>query len=93
MKMAIAWCANEYKGLPEVIKADKIPGDWIFETMAKWDVSKRTAIEYLNVASAKIKIIRKEEERERERIAYEDEKIKDEANLVLNELVGGNNGI
>jgi hypothetical protein len=71
MRAAIDWCSREYFGLPKILKASSLPDSWIYEVMAKWDVSKRTATEYLMVAAEKIKLREKDRARQEEIMAKE----------------------
>lgn len=82
MRAAVEWCSREYVGLPRILKIQSLPLEWIFEVMAKWDVSRRTAIEYLMTASVKIKLREKEDKR------IEQEIIEKEADEIISEVCG-----
>lgn len=67
MQAAVRWCMNEYSGIDKLLlKVGSYPEEWIFEVMAKWSVSKRTAREYLGVAAAKLRLTEKERKEQEE---------------------------
>ena len=56
MLFAVHWCEEHYSGLPKVLKEKGLPEEWIYEVMARFNVARRTARDYLLTANAKIKL-------------------------------------